>query len=273
MAEQGVDSTGTTGVISQANTTETGYDTDNAVDFTVPAGGWTVSQIFVPGVYGDSTAAPVESMRVQFLEDGGGVPAGDLVIAEQHVAPAIDDGGTLTLDIEPVLLAEGTYWMSLQPRGPNLNFPLRWGWLLSDEGTGADAFLRNEGGAFRVGTDYIGFTELGVAPPDLGFTLLGALSTANASGSALPNVSSVSSVYPNPFRNDAVLTLDIAHAVSVRVTLHDLLGREVASLADRMMPAGQTHLRIDGRGRPSGVYFVRIETEGQTLTRKVSLVR
>jgi hypothetical protein len=98
------------------------------------------------------------------------------------------------------------------------------------------------------------------------------VTTANESD-ALPSVSSVSSVYPNPFQSEASLSLNLVESATVRVTLHDLLGREVARIADGVLPAGQNELRVAGGALVSGIYFVRIETSGQTLTRKVSIVR
>ncbi len=96
--------------------------------------------------------------------------------------------------------------------------------------------------------------------------------TANE-GTALPGVSTISTVYPNPFRSSASLTLDFVQATDMEITLHDVLGREVAVLSSGVLPAGSTKLDITAQNLPSGLYFVRAESGGQTVTRKVALVR
>ena len=64
-----------------------------------------------------------------------------------------------------------------------------------------------------------------------------------------------------------------------RLTIHDLAGRHVRTLvADSPQPAGGHEVLWDGlddggQEAPSGVYFYRLETRDQTLTRRMSLVR
>jgi hypothetical protein len=61
---------------------------------------------------------------------------------------------------------------------------------------------------------------------------------------------------------------------AVRLTLHDLQGREVATLADRRFPAGRNAIpwRRDGAGVPSGVYFVRFQGLGSSFVRRVVMM-
>ena len=68
-----------------------------------------------------------------------------------------------------------------------------------------------------------------------------------------------------PFRGSLRLALDLPRATRVRLTVHDLLGRQVRSLADEVFPAGARTLTWDGldeRGAvaPPGIYLVRIVT-------------
>jgi hypothetical protein len=63
--------------------------------------------------------------------------------------------------------------------------------------------------------------------------------------------------------------------VDTRVVLavYDLLGRRVAVLADGFARAGYHEATWDAAGLPSGVYLFRLETAGQRLLRKVTLLR
>lgn len=87
-------------------------------------------------------------------------------------------------------------------------------------------------------------------------------------------------VGPNPSASTIaiVLTNPAARAVGARVTVHDLAGRRVATLLDGPAAPGLTTLTWDGRGldgraAAAGVYHVRAEIAGITLSRRIALVR
>jgi hypothetical protein len=84
--------------------------------------------------------------------------------------------------------------------------------------------------------------------------------------------------YPNPFHAQTTLSYALPEAQTVRLTVYDLLGREVAVLVDGEQPAGRHRLTWDGRSRSgapvaSGVYFTRLEAGGEQLTQKLVIVR
>jgi hypothetical protein len=77
--------------------------------------------------------------------------------------------------------------------------------------------------------------------------------------------------YPNPFTEGARLKFHLAEASEVRLAVYDVLGREVAVLAEGMHPAGSHPVWLDGRALPAGLYLYRIVTPqgsaSQTATR------
>ncbi|MBX2821342.1 MAG: T9SS type A sorting domain-containing protein [Rhodothermaceae bacterium] len=79
--------------------------------------------------------------------------------------------------------------------------------------------------------------------------------------------------FPNPFTNRTTLqyTLD-AHA-PVRLSVYDLLGREIEVLVDRTEPAGTHTIQFDGSHLPAGIYYARLESANSQLTKKLVLVR
>lgn len=84
--------------------------------------------------------------------------------------------------------------------------------------------------------------------------------------------------WPNPFNPETRVEFGLRTANRVRLTVHDVLGRVVATLVDSRMPAGRHTVRWDGReasGRPaaSGVYLLRLTAGGATDVRKMALVR
>jgi len=83
--------------------------------------------------------------------------------------------------------------------------------------------------------------------------------------------------YPNPFNGSTLLRLACPSARRVRLSVYDVLGRELVTLVDGPS-AGALTVRWDGRdsrGRAvgSGQYFGVLRAEDQTVVRKLVLVR
>lgn len=64
--------------------------------------------------------------------------------------------------------------------------------------------------------------------------------------------------YPNPFSQSTVIPFDVEQPGMMRLTVVDLLGREVLRPVDGVMAAGRHHVRIDGSGLTSGLYLYRL---------------
>jgi flagellar hook assembly protein FlgD len=70
--------------------------------------------------------------------------------------------------------------------------------------------------------------------------------------------------YPNPFNPSTTIGYRLAEAGLVRLKVYDVLGREVATLADHVVPAGDYTGTWDGRNGSgqqvaTGVYHYRLE--------------
>jgi len=79
--------------------------------------------------------------------------------------------------------------------------------------------------------------------------------------------------FPNPFNAGTSFSVRLTSAGPVRLSVVDLLGREVALLVDERRPAGVYTERWDAAGLPSGVYFSRLEAGGKVFVGKMALVR
>jgi flagellar hook assembly protein FlgD len=60
----------------------------------------------------------------------------------------------------------------------------------------------------------------------------------------------------------------------MRLTIHDVMGRRVASLADRTEEAGAHSATWEGRDArgsraPAGVYWARLESAGEAVASKI----
>jgi hypothetical protein len=83
---------------------------------------------------------------------------------------------------------------------------------------------------------------------------------------------------PNPFGRDVRFGVTLAQTGDLEVSIHDLTGRLVATLHRGVATEGGHTFLWDGRGAdgarvPDGIYFYRARSAGQTLARKVILLR
>lgn len=84
--------------------------------------------------------------------------------------------------------------------------------------------------------------------------------------------------YPNPLRPDisgfnstTTIRFSLPQRTHVALKVFDLLGREVATLRDAVMSAGEHSVVFDAKDLPAGVYFYRLQTKGFVQTKKLIL--
>jgi hypothetical protein len=83
---------------------------------------------------------------------------------------------------------------------------------------------------------------------------------------------------PNPFRPSTRLSFELSESSEVRITVFDVVGRQVARLADRAFPRGVHAVAwrgVDDHGAllPAGTYFARLETPAFRATERLVLLR
>ena len=93
-----------------------------------------------------------------------------------------------------------------------------------------------------------------------------------------PHVFTLHRNTPNPFNSSTVIGFILTRAMVVRLIVYDLLGREIAVLADERCSAGDHTVYWNGRdtrGDPvsAGVYVYRLEACGKAETRRMLLMR
>jgi photosystem II stability/assembly factor-like uncharacterized protein len=83
---------------------------------------------------------------------------------------------------------------------------------------------------------------------------------------------------PNPFRSATSVAFTLSRASNVEVSVFDIAGRRVRVLESGRRAAGPHEVRWDGRdasgaGVSSGVYFVKVEADGEVRAAKMSVLR
>jgi hypothetical protein len=110
------------------------------------------------------------------------------------------------------------------------------------------------------------------ADPRFVLTVNPGVNTANETAK-LPTAVALSQNFPNPFNPTTQIAFALPSASHVKLTVFDLTGRAVSVLFDGNKPAGFHQLPWDASRQASGVYFLRMETAGKVLTRKMTLLK
>ncbi len=99
-------------------------------------------------------------------------------------------------------------------------------------------------------------------------------SDLNRSGSiSLPFVYKLEQNYPNPFNPVTVIRYSIPENQFVSLKLYNVLGKEVAVLVNAKKEAGRHAIEFNGRDLASGIYFYKLEAEGNSGQKFVSTKR
>ena len=88
-----------------------------------------------------------------------------------------------------------------------------------------------------------------------------------------PRDFSLGAPWPNPFNPSTRIPFMLTRTARMHLSVHNLLGQEVAVLVDGPRPAGRQAALFDARGLASGLYLVTLEVGGRDETRAISLVR
>ncbi|MCC6651348.1 MAG: T9SS type A sorting domain-containing protein, partial [Candidatus Eisenbacteria bacterium] len=80
-------------------------------------------------------------------------------------------------------------------------------------------------------------------------------------------------IAPNPARGATPVRFALPHRADVRVSVLDVQGREVARLADGAFEPGRHAVTLDSARLSPGLFFVRVQAGGASLTRRVAIVR
>jgi len=84
---------------------------------------------------------------------------------------------------------------------------------------------------------------------------------------------SLSQNYPNPFNPSTKINFTIPKSGVVTLKVYNILGKEVAQLVNEFKNAGNYEINFNASNLSSGTYFYRIETNGFTSTKKMSLLK
>ena len=107
---------------------------------------------------------------------------------------------------------------------------------------------------------------------------LGTISAVESDASLPPASFSLGEGFPNPFNPVVTIPYTLAERAPVRLSVYDILGREVGVLVSGTMEPGIHTVQWDASALSSGVYFSRLTAGSQaaplfTATKKLVLLK
>ncbi len=107
-----------------------------------------------------------------------------------------------------------------------------------------------------------------LAEPDTSFT-----GVELPGGGAVQRQGFALNAFPNPARGSAEVVFMLPHKAEVSLDLYDLSGRRIQSLAAGIQEAGGHSLTWEAHKVPAGVYFLKLSTGKDYLTKRLVLLR
>ncbi len=147
---------------------------------------------------------------------------------------------------------------------------------LSFSTTGPDAAMEVASGRFNVTP---GMHQVKLMSPSGGLSvdyaiMLGYEGAGTAvDNGTLPEGYALDQSYPNPARDRTMIRYTLGAPSQVTLTVYDVLGRRVATLAEGMQAAGTHDVQFDSAALASGTYFYRLGTEVGQQMRKMVVVK
>ncbi len=133
-------------------------------------------------------------------------------------------------------------------------------------------------GSFALTVDFGGGPLVSAGVYDVFAVKFGAYSSVQNRHRGDPPVPGALRVFFDPLASTLRIPYSLEHEGRVRLDIHDLQGRRLATLVDRLLPAGdheaQWAVRAPaGRPAPACIHFARLTTEGEVRVGKLIVVK
>jgi len=79
--------------------------------------------------------------------------------------------------------------------------------------------------------------------------------------------------YPNPFNPSTVIKFQVASSKLVKITVYDVLGKEVVTLVNEKLSPGNYEVDWNAETYPSGTYIYKLITDNYSETKKMVLLK
>ncbi|MEO8512819.1 MAG: PQQ-dependent sugar dehydrogenase [Ignavibacteria bacterium] len=105
------------------------------------------------------------------------------------------------------------------------------------------------------------------------YKMQGTVIGINGDPEVIPEGYSLEQNYPNPFNPSTVIKYSVPVNSFVTLKVFDVTGREVTALVNETKNAGSYSAEWNASAYPSGVYFLRMTSSGNTFEKKMVLIK
>ncbi len=228
--------------------------------YTVAATGLLGANDLHPVVLEDDRVPDAQNAKLRFVHTGADAPAVDIAVKN---GPVLFSNIAFRSFGNYVAAPAGSYNLEVRVAGTN---------TVALELTGVA--LQNGKNYTVFATGLLSNGTLGALPVNDQFVT----TALNDRLSAIPKQFELLQNYPNPFNPETKISYVLPNQSRVKLTVYDILGKEIARLVDGVQPEGSYAVLWNGRdanGMPAktGVYFYRLEAENFKQTRKMTLIK
>lgn len=98
-------------------------------------------------------------------------------------------------------------------------------------------------------------------------------SVSNEDNYTKPKRFSVAQNYPNPFNPETVISYQLPKDSFISVQVFNINGALVSTLVNKNQSTGSYSIKFDGSGISSGIYFYRITSTNESITKRMVLIK
>jgi hypothetical protein len=201
-------------------------------------------------------------MVIKIFPDANGMPAPQQTSQFIYAAANIKEGwNTITVQPDnPIYLASSPFYVAIQ----ETNTSSAGGLDQDNKGSSLTKIGNNPGGKLNIGNLMIRVILDGNTDVEQVLTPAPQRLTANN--------------YPNPFNPETTIQLSIPTTSEVNLSVYNLKGQLVKTLANGQLAAGNHSYTWDGKDQngvnvSSGIYFYKVESDTQTINKRMILLK
>lgn len=147
------------------------------------------------------------------------------------------------------------------------NFKLSYVFTYSFKSEDGVPVLPSEGDVFMLRTK-----RPFIAGDSIIFTTQGLLGVKRH-GTGIPASLSLHQNFPNPFNPVTTVQFSVPGEGAVELKIFDILGKEIATVVQERMRAGEYSVSFNGSNLASGTYIMRLQFNGIVVSKKLSLLK
>ncbi len=204
----------------------------------------------------------VDAISVSALKDNDKAPYGGRVKVRWSIDEETSGGGDYTLQFGWMGSSEDTDFKNDRAGNARI-YNLT---TMTEAGTGdyttqffSQPYSISRGGITELGTFAVG--------------LFGQPSDVDGNKQGLPLRFSLDQNYPNPFNPATTIRYTLAKNSKVKIAVYDLLGKEIATLVNTNLNAGEYTVQWNTENMASGIYIYKLITKDFVQARKMMLLK